>query len=234
MATDDQSPQLSFLRKVALHTQTMFGAGLLVILPIGVTVFILKFFFGLLNPLMDPFLRPLLGYIPGPEIPGLGIITLLIMVYLIGLITTHVVGRRLINVGHQMMERIPVVRSIYGTTRTGVEILTGSKDHPYRGVVLVEFPRTGMKSIGLITAKLGVINGEEMVAVYIPTTPVPSSGFLVIVPTREVIVTELSVDDAMKTVISGGILAGEIFREPLLHLDKSGESQTRVTFEKID
>ena len=109
------------------------------------------------------------------------------------------------------LSSIPVVRSIYGTTRTGVEILTGSKDHPYRGVVLVEFPRKGMKAIGLITANLGVTNGSEMVAIYIPTTPVPSSGFLVVVPIEEVIATEMSVDDAMKIIISGGILAREIF-----------------------
>jgi uncharacterized membrane protein len=109
-----------------------------------------------------------------------------------------------------VIERIPVVRSIYSTTRTGVEILTGSKDHPYRGVVLVDFPREGMKAIGLITANLGMMDGSETVAVYIPTTPVPSSGFLVIMPLSEVTLTEMSVDDAMKMIVSGGILAKEI------------------------
>jgi uncharacterized membrane protein len=227
---ENLSSHPAFLRKVAVHIQTMFGAGLLVTLPIGVTVLVLKFFFDLL----DPILQPLLKFLPGPQIPGLGIITLLILVYLLGLVATHVVGRRLINVTHQVMERIPVVRSIYGATRTGVEILTGSKDHPYRGVVFVDFPRPGMKAIGLITARLGVINGEEMVAVYIPTTPVPSSGFLVIVPSREVVITEMSVDDAMKMVISGGILAGEIFKEPTFVPGEASRPSAQVTFEKLD
>jgi uncharacterized membrane protein len=228
---ENQSPPYSFLRRIAVHVQTVFGAGLLVTLPIGVTVFILKFFFDLL----DPILQPLLKFLPGPRIPGLGIITLLVLVYLLGLVATHVVGRRLINVTHQVMERIPVVRSIYSTTRTGVEILTGSKDHPYRGVVFVDFPRPGMKAIGLITAKLGVMNGEDMVAVYIPTTPVPSSGFLVVVPSKDVVATEMSVDDAMKIVISGGILAKEIFTEPILVLAaEDARPQAPVTFEKID
>jgi uncharacterized membrane protein len=225
---ENQPHHDSFTRKVAVHIQAMFGAGLLVTLPIGVTILILKFFFDLL----DPILQPVLKFLPGPNIPGLGIITLLVLVYLVGLVTTHVVGRRLINVGHEIMERIPVVRSIYGPTRTGVEILTGSKDHPYRGVVFVEFPRTGMKSIGLITAKLGVLNGEEMVAVYIPTTPVPSSGFLVVVPARDVMATQLSVDDAMKMVISGGILAGEIFRQPRVKPDEIATPQVPVTFDQ--
>jgi uncharacterized membrane protein len=227
---ENLSSSPDFLRKAAVHVQNMFGAGLLVTLPIGVTVLVLKFFFGLL----DPILQPLLKFLPGPQIPGLGLITLLILVYLLGLVATHVVGRRLINVTHQVMERIPVIRSIYGTTRSGVEILTGSKDHPYRGVVFVDFPRPGMKAIGLITAQLGVMNGEEMVAVYIPTTPVPSSGFLVIVPSREVVVTEMSVDDAMKIVISGGILAGEIFKETISVPSEVSTPSAQVTFEKLD
>jgi uncharacterized membrane protein len=207
----------------------MFGAGLLVTLPIAVTVLVLKFFFDLLDPLLYPFLR----YLPGPNIPGLGIVTLLLVVYLAGLVTTHVAGRRLINVGHQVMERIPVVKSIYSTTRTGVEILAGSKDQPYRGVVLVEFPRAGMLSIGLVTAHLGIMNGEEMVAVYIPTTPVPSSGFLVVAPVKDVIVTEMSVDDAMKMVISGGILAKDLFGSAIPQDGRSGD-QAQVTTEKVD
>lgn len=189
-----------------VHIQTMLGAGLLVALPIGVTIFILKFFF----EFFDPILQPVLRFLPGPQIPGLGIITLVLSIYLIGLVATQVVGGRLIDMGHRVIERIPVVRSIYSTTRTGVEILTGSKDHPYRGVVLVDFPRQGMKAIGLITANLGMLQGSETVAVYIPTTPVPSSGFLVIMPLSEVILTEMSVDDAMKMIVSGGILSREI------------------------
>jgi uncharacterized membrane protein len=230
---DNQSSP-SFARKLALHIQTMFGAGLLVILPIGITVFILKFVFNLVSPVLDPVLRPLLRYIPGPEIPGLGILALLLAVYLIGLVTTHVVGRRLINLGHQVMEQIPVIKSIYGTARTGVEILTGTKDHPYRGVVFVEFPRLGMKSIGLITAKLGEINGEELVTVYIPTTPVPSSGFLVVVPANQLVMTDLSVDDAMRVVISGGILAGDVLRQPLTSAELVTSPHTAVGVEKAD
>ena len=227
---DVQRHRDNFLKKSVIHMQAMFGAGLLVGLPIGVTILIFKFFFGLL----DPILQPLLQLLPGPNIPGLGIITLVVSVYFVGLIATHVVGRRLINVGHEMIERIPVVRSIYSTTRSGVEILTGSKDHPYRGVVLVEFPREGMKAIGLITANLGEMDGSEMVAVYIPTTPVPSSGFLVVMPLQDVIVTEMTVDDAMKIIISGGILAREIFVPYATGADQGSRTEAPVTFEEVD
>ena len=198
------------LRKIVVHTEAMLGAGLLVVLPIGFTVLVLKFFFDLL----DPILQPLLQYLPGPHIPGLGIITLALLVYLVGLIAAQVVGRRLINLGHRIMERIPLVKIIYGTTRSGVRILSGTKDQPYRGVVLVEFPRPGMRSIGLVTSTMHLENDEAMVFVFIPTTPVPSSGFLVVVPTKDVTPLDMSVDDAMKVIISGGILARDLFVPP--------------------
>ena len=188
----------------------MLGAGLLVVLPIGITVLILKFFFDLL----DSILQPLLGYLPGPNIPGLGIITLAVLVYLVGLIAAQVVGRRLINLGHRIMERIPLVKIIYGTTRSGVRMLSGTKDNPYRGVVLLEFPRPGMQSIGLVTSTMHSENGEGKVFVFIPTTPVPSSGFLVVVPTKDVTPLDMSVDDAMKVIVSGGILARDLFVPP--------------------
>jgi len=227
---DPQPHQHGFLRSLVVHTQTMLGAGLLVALPIGVTIFILKFFF----EFFDPILQPLLKFLPGPQIPGLGIITLVVSIYLIGVVATRVLGGRLINVGNRMIERIPVVRSIYSTTRTGVEILTGSKDHPYHGVVLVDFPRKGMKAIGLITANLGIMNGSETVVVYIPTTPVPTSGFLVIMPLSEVIFTEMSVDDAMKMIVSGGILSKEIFKTTVPNGDKIPRPPAAATVEDVD
>ena len=180
------------------------------VLPIGVTALILKFFFDLLDPLLDP----LVDLVPGlSEIPGLGLVTLLILIYLLGLVTTQVLGVRAINLGHRIMEFIPVVKSIYGTARTAVIMLSTGNDHPYTGVVLVKFPHPGMKSIGLVTSRMVDTNGEEMLAVYIPTTPIPSSGFLVLVPAKDVTPTEMSVDDAMKVVISGGILADQEFQQ---------------------
>ena len=190
----------------------MLGAGLLVILPIGITLLVLKFFYGLLGPLLEPFL----ALMPVPDIIAIasGLAALVLAVYLIGAIASHVVGRRLIEWGHLIIERIPLVKIIYSTTRSGVELLSGSKDSPYRGAVLVEFPRPGMRSIGLVTSSLERADGEEMVFVYIPTTPVPSSGFLVLVGVKDVTPLDMSVDDAMKIIISGGILAGELFTPP--------------------
>jgi uncharacterized membrane protein len=194
------------LKKFLLHIRTTLIAGLLAILPIGVTLFVLKFFFELLDPILGPIFD--MGNVR--IFPGLGVIVLLILLYVVGIITT-----RIVNVGHKLIEKIPVISSIYSTTRSGVEILSGTQGFESRGVVLVDFPRPAMKAIGLITAELGVLNGEPMVAVYIPTTPVPSSGFLIVVALSDVTPTDISVDDAMKIIVSGGILANEIFSSTL-------------------
>ena len=198
---------MAFFKGIANHMRGTLIAGLLAILPIGVTIFVLKFFFELLDPILAPIFT--MGHVV--IFPGLGVLVLLVLLYFVGLITTKILSKRIVNFTHRMIERIPIVRSIYSTTRSGVEILSGTEGFESRGVVLIDFPRPEMKAIGLVTADLGVLNGEPMVAVYIPTTPVPSSGFLVVVAVKDVMPTDISVDDAMKIIVSGGILAKEIF-----------------------
>ena len=221
-AGGSQRHRLGPLLPLFLHIERTLGAGILVVLPIGITVLILKFFFELLDSLLEDIVKLL----PGPSPPGFGLIALLLLIYVLGLVAAHVLGRRLIDLGHRVMEVIPVVKSIYGTARIAVVMLSSSNDHPYSSVVLVEFPHKGMRSIGLVTSRMLGPDGEEMLAVYIPTTPIPSSGFLVIVPVNDVTPTAMSVDDAMRVVMSGGILAGQEFQEiGLMSLSSSSSNQ---------
>ena len=194
-------------RHLVVHVERTLGAGILVLLPIGITVLVFKFFFDLL----DPVLAQPLSYLPGPHIPGLGLLILVVLVYIAGLVTAHVVGRRLIGLAHRVVEFIPLVKTIYGTTRTAVDLISSNNNPQYSAVVLVEFPRPGCQAIGLVTSQVVNGEGEELVAVYIPTTPIPSSGFLIMVPGSDVKPAGISVDDAMKVIISGGILAGAVF-----------------------
>ena len=206
-------------RRPIQHFQRTLGAGILVILPIGITVLVFKFFFDLL----DPVLEPLVDLLPGESVTGTGMVGLIILVYVLGLVAAQVIGRRLISLGHRVMEVIPVVKGIYGTTRMAIEVLSYGNNrntedkvvagHQYHGVVLLDFPRTGVKSIGLITSSMLDTDGEEVLSVYIPTTPIPSSGFLVIVPALDVVRTEMTTEDAMRVVISGGIRLDSVFQQ---------------------
>lgn len=215
--------RLGPLRRLVVHIERTLGAGILVVLPIGVTALILKFFFDLLDPLLQD---PVLSKLPGPEIPGLGLLALVVLVYCAGLVTTQVLGRSVLEFGHRVLEFIPVVKSIYGTTRSAVELLSNSTDLPYSRVVLVAFPHPGMQSIGLVTSRMLDADGEGTLAVYIPTTPIPSSGFLVMVKAEDVTPTDMTVEDAMKVIISGGLLAEQEFQQlPVFKRAKSSSNQ---------
>ena len=193
---------------VLVHFQRTLGAGFLVMLPVAITILVLKFFFDLLDPILQ---RPIdLAW--DRHIPGLGLVALAILIYLAGLVAAFVLGRRAIDLAHRAMEVIPLVKGIYSTTRAAVGMLSTTKEHQYSGVVLIDFPRPGIRSIGLITARMTGNEGEELLAVYIPTTPIPSSGFLVIAPIAEVTLTDMSVDEAMRIVVSGGILSSRLFQ----------------------
>lgn len=208
-----QNPRANLFRRGLRHFESNLGAGLLVILPLIITIWVIQFLFGLFDPI---FRELFLEFLPGPYIPGTGLLVMLALIYLAGWFTTHGLGQRLIDYGHRSLEFLPVIKAIYGPLRSAVQLMGNAESRPYRGVVLVEFPRAGAKSIGLITSQLGDDpDGEEMVAVYVPTTPVPSSGFLIVVPAKDVIPTDFTVDDAMKIIISGGILAGSIMGDPL-------------------
>ncbi|MEC8857485.1 MAG: DUF502 domain-containing protein, partial [Chloroflexota bacterium] len=140
---------LDLLRRPVIHFQRTIGAGILVVLPIGITALVLKFFFDLLNPMLEP----VVGLLPGRSVAGAGLVALIALVYLLGLFAARVAGRRLIRFGHQVMEVIPVVKGIYGTIRMAIEILSkrdngNGENLRYSGVVLIDFPRHGIKSIG--------------------------------------------------------------------------------------
>ena len=222
--TAGRRPRLFFLRRIARHFQRTLVAGMLVMLPIGITALVLKFLFDLLTPI----LQPVTDLLPGPDIRGTGLIALLILIYLVGLVAAFVIGRRLIGLAHRIMELIPFVKGIYSTTRTAVQLLGGSLEasarDKYSGVVLIEFPRPGIHSIGLVTSRMDNPDGGEFLSVYIPTTPIPSSGFLVIVPESEVITTDISVEDAMSVVVSGGILTRRVFERSLFDETEDGEN----------
>ena len=198
------------------HLEGRMVAGLLVFLPVLVTYFVFKFFYDVLASLLEPFVR-------GLNIPKTGgfdwtdlvaVAAVLVVIYVVGLLIGWAVIKFLINQVHNLIGRIPVIGAVYNTTRVGIDFLSDTQEQEYRGVVLIEFPRLGVLSIGLITSNLGKLDGvEEYLSIYVPTTPVPSSGYLVVVASSKVTPTDITVDEAMRIIISGGILAGAVFSD---------------------
>jgi len=192
------------LKATARHFRTTLIAGLLVIVPVGVTFLILKFVFDFLDPLLKPvFEEGISRYTP-----GMGIAALLIIIYLVGLVAAHVVGKRIVRLANNLVERIPVVNVVYKTARQAADVFsTSNPNGNLNTVVLVDFPGNGLKSIGLVTARMKDQDGNPLIAVYLPTTPFPTSGFLVFLPESMITYTDMTVDDAMKLILSAGIIA---------------------------
>lgn len=180
--------------------RSKFLVGLLVVVPIGATVLILAWIFnGIDNILQSP-----IESLWGRYYPGIGIAALVIIIYLAGILASNVLGKIAIRWGESVLDRIPIVRPLYNGIKQILDsFITPGKDR-YMDVVLVEFPRKGMHSIGFVTNKLPGKDGQYLLSVFIPTSPNPTSGFLEIMPEKEVIRTDISVDNALKMIVSAG------------------------------
>jgi uncharacterized membrane protein len=194
-------------------------AGVLTVIPLWVTWLVFSFILSLLVRFGGPFAAALaeLLYTKGPypsgvlHIPWLqslvAILSTLLVFYGIGWIATRVIGHRILATIDALIARIPLAQTIYGSTKRLLAALQKKPEGVDR-VVFVEFPMTGMKVVGLVTRTLRDINtGRELAAVFVPTTPNPTSGYLEIVPVDQLVPTDWSIDDAMSFVMSGGTLA---------------------------
>lgn len=183
-------------------------SGLLVLAPIVATYLILRLIFNFLLGLMKPLIDfELFNFVPDQAVRWVALGALVVGIYLVGILATKVFSGRIIGILHQIMETIPMVRVIYRLTRQATEVLAGTNSQfRYRRVVLVDFPREGLKTVGLVTGRLKSGNGRDMVMLYIPTAPNPTSGFTALVYEDDVIPTDMTIEDAMKLVVSGGVV----------------------------
>jgi len=193
---------------VRLRLRTYFLAGLLALIPLVVTVGILSWLFNVLDGFLGPYLYEWLGR----PVPGLGLVATLVVVLAIGMIATNFAGRRVLAGVDIALQRIPLVRTIYSTVKQmSMSLLQGGQD--FQHVVLVEYPRRGLYQTGFVTGKIeGPLQeeltarvGERVLNVFVPATPNPMSGYLVMLPERDVHLLPMSVQDGLKLVISGGL-----------------------------
>src|SRR5262249_22411585 len=149
-------------------------------------------------------------YLPVP-IPGFGLVVGVVVLILIGAMTAGYLGRLLLRLSDRMMTRMPFIRGIYGATKQIFETVLAKQSDTSRDVVLVEFPRKDMRTIAFVTGRpegeIAEVTGDDPIGVYVPTTPNPTSGYLVFVPRRDVVLLSMTVEEGIKFVISGGIVA---------------------------
>jgi len=187
-------------------------AGVLVTAPIAITLWLA---ITIIN-LVDDLVRWVLGTDTAVDttsfwVPGLGLVIVIAFLALVGFFTASFLGRVLIRLSDYAMSRMPVIRTVYGALKQILETVLAKQSEAFREVAMLEYPRKDVWSLGFVTGptkgEIQTITGDEMINVFVPTTPNPTSGYLLFVPRSQLVILDMSIDDAIKLVVSGGIVA---------------------------
>ena len=184
-----------------------FLTGLLVVIPIWGTVLILKTLFVAVDSILGNMLADVVTQ--DYYVPGLGILALVLLIILAGFMATNYIGGQLVRRWEEFLERVPIVHGIYATLKSMMDILSFPQRTKYNKVVMIQFPRDGNYCLAFVTGEtreeVQASASEPLIHVYVPTSPNPTSGYFLMVPEREVVSVDLSVEDAMKLIVSGGL-----------------------------
>jgi uncharacterized membrane protein len=184
-----------------------FLRGLITLLPLLVTIWLLWFMFSFL----DGILGNIIALYVGHPLPGLGFIITIISIFITGYFATHVFGVKVLELGEQILYRVPIVKSIYISAKLINDVLFIHKGtEEFRRACIIEYPRKGIYSIGFVTSDAALEvekkTKNKLINIFIPNTPTPATGFLIMVPAQEVILMDMKTEDAFKYIVSGGVL----------------------------
>lgn len=198
---------MSIFRIIRDILRRQFLAGVLVVVPLILTYVVLRFLFRALDGILSPLLPKLLGI----HIPGLGILATLLLIFLIGIFTTNVIGSTLVKYWDKLLARTPIIRVFYLAAKQLIEALAVPNIKAFKEVVMIEYPRKGIFVIGFATTQTKLISADKgekrLIGVYIPSTPTPMTGAIVFLPEEEVVSLDMPVEDGIKLIVSGGIVA---------------------------
>lgn len=204
-ADSPSTRQSESMNRALAGLRRVFLAGILITVPTVVTFLALRVLFLWLDGILGPWMTRLLGR----NIPGLGLIATLLLILIVGIAATNIIGRRFIIVGEAIFTRVPLVRQIYRTSKEIIEALTMPKRQLFREVVMIEYPRRGLHAYGFVTnyiTRHGPRGEERLAIVFLPNPPVPTTGVMVAAPLGDITYLDLSIDDALKLILSAGVV----------------------------
>ena len=218
MSPPDLPPRKKPRNRVIERLRAYFLAGVLVAAPILLTVYLTWSFISIIDGIVRAVLPDRLNPETYVHIPGIGLIMTVVALTLVGAATANYVGRVFLRLSERLLARMPVIRGVYGAAKQIFETVLAKQSNTFREAVLVEYPRRGMWTIAFITQRtegeVRDLTGPDPISVYIPTTPNPTSGFLVFVPRGDIVPLAMTVEEAIKMVISTGIVTPPDRRSP--------------------
>jgi len=205
---------VNLFQSIKKRSKNYFFSGILIFVPLVITILVIKAIFTFLDSLLLPYLKPYFGY----WLPGIGILIIVVMIYLTGLLVTNYIGRKFFQIGENLVLNIPLVKSIYGSVKQIIETFSVKDNHVAKKVVMVQYPKENVWSVGLVNGEIiHPKSHEEMYSILIIAAINPASGFFIMVPKREVIILNITVEDAMKWIVSGGIITPDTFKHLKTH-----------------
>lgn len=200
---------MKFFQSIKRRSKNYFLSGILVVIPIVITIFVVKAIFTFLDELLLPYLMPQLGY----WVPGIGIIITFIGIYLVGILVTNFIGRKFVSLGERIVLNIPVAKTIYGSVKQIMETFSFKSKESGKKVVMVEYPKENVWSIGLVNGEINhPDSNEKLFNILIIAAINPTSGYFILVPQNKVVHLNISVEEAMKWIVSGGIVTPDEFK----------------------
>ncbi|MCR4290748.1 MAG: DUF502 domain-containing protein [Candidatus Scalindua sp.] len=189
-------------------------AGLLVVFPIFITFFVIKFLFTMIGGILSPVVIRAIGFFgfsPKSKIDefivtSVAFVLTFVAIYSIGVIATNFLGKFIINFFESILHNVPIIKNIYTSSKKLIEIISLPSTQSFKRVVIVEYPRVGMKAFAFVTGNIKTEDGTKLTSLFIPTTPNPTSGFLIYLPEEDISETNLNIEEGMKLIVSGGIL----------------------------
>lgn len=219
----------NILKSVWGHLKQDFATGLFLLVPIVVTYLILRLIFTTIDGVLRPLVAPPVAEALGWAIPGLGILALIVVVFIVGTIGRNLIGRRLVRASQAALLRVPIVSAVYSPAKQLIEAFSGTGVSGFKRVVLIEYPRVGTWTIALVTSVVKNEAGEIWAVVYVPTAPTPQTGWVALLPISQVYSVNMTVSEAMKFTLSGGIISpGTIRRSPIGDISSLLHEDTKV------
>lgn len=190
-----------------------FLSGMLVVVPLILTYVVLRFLFEIIDGILSPYLVKFLGY----SIPGLGIISTILIIILTGFFVRSIVGASIYKRGDNLLTKLPIVRIFYLAAKKLIEALALPSNEAFKEVVMFEYPRRGIWVVGFLTSKIKFVNGSddqiELVGVFVPSTPTPVSGIVIFAPREDIIPLNITIEEGLKLIVSGGIVAPPVIKK---------------------
>jgi len=203
--------------RLGTQLRNSFLTGLIIVGPIGITIYMVWTFIDFIDSWVTPYLLKLFPNIPIPveSIPGIGLIVAILGIMIIGAFTANLFGRSLVSYGESLLDRMPVVRNLYRALKQIFETVLSQSGNSFQKVGVIEYPRKGLYAIVFVSTDTRgeiaekVADGERFLSVFLPTTPNPTSGYLLFLPERDITILDMSVEEGAKLVISAGLVVPE-------------------------